>query len=115
MCLDTARALHREPQSLEVLEAELALARGGDRRLDAQIDRLLATARGELAEAGLRSFCRDLVVTEQAALLARHAPSVVADAFIASRIPGEGAAFGLLPPGLDQAAIVGRAALMSSG
>ena len=47
----------------------------------------------------------------QGALLVRHAPAPVADAFCATRLAGDwGHAFGTLPPGLDTAAIVRRAA-----
>ncbi len=54
---------------------------------------------------------RDLVLALQAALLVKHAPSAVADAFCASRLDGEsGAAFGMLPRGLDTRALVERAA-----
>ena len=49
----------------------------------------------------------------QAALLIKHAPAAVADAFCASRLDGDGgAAFGLLPRGLDVRAIVERAAAL---
>jgi putative acyl-CoA dehydrogenase len=48
----------------------------------------------------------------QAALLQRHAPSPVADGFIASRLVEgafTGAAFGTLPSGVEARAIVQRA------
>jgi putative acyl-CoA dehydrogenase len=54
----------------------------------------------------------------QGALLVRYGDPAVADAFVASRLaddggsgsfPGWGAAFGILPSGVDTAAIVGRA------
>jgi putative acyl-CoA dehydrogenase len=51
------------------------------------------------------------VLALQAALLIKHAPSAVADAFCASRLGGEGGgAFGTLPRGLDFQAIAARAA-----
>jgi putative acyl-CoA dehydrogenase len=54
---------------------------------------------------------RDLVLVIQAALLLRHAPAPVADAFCASRLGKEpGGTFGLLPSGIDCRAIVERAA-----
>jgi len=47
----------------------------------------------------------------QAALLIKHAPAHVADAFCAARLPGEeGGVFGLLPRGVDARAIASRAA-----
>ena len=45
----------------------------------------------------------------QGALLVRHAPDAVADAFCASRLGGDaGLAFGTLPPGLDLGAVLDR-------
>jgi putative acyl-CoA dehydrogenase len=55
---------------------------------------------------------RELVLALQAALMLRHAPPAVADAFCASRLDeeGGGTVFGLLPRGLNLRAIVERAA-----
>jgi putative acyl-CoA dehydrogenase len=54
---------------------------------------------------------RDLIVTLQAALLARHAPAAVSEAFCASRLNAKnGSAFGMLPRGVDFRAIADRAA-----
>ena len=43
MCLDVLRATRREPAAVEALLAELALARGGNSRLDAHIATLTST------------------------------------------------------------------------
>ena len=110
VCLDVLRALRREPETLAALEAELATARG-DPRLDARIEALLATARAEVPESAARRLCRELVVTLQAALLLRHAPSFVAEGFIASRLGGGGDAFGLTVEDADLRPIVERAAV----
>jgi putative acyl-CoA dehydrogenase len=54
---------------------------------------------------------RDIVLALQAALLIRHSPPEVSDAFCASRLAGDsGGVFGTLPRGLDLAAIAARAA-----
>jgi putative acyl-CoA dehydrogenase len=108
--LDLLRAASREPESVEALLAEIALASGADARLDAAVSRL----ERELADAdGLDYRARRVV--EQAALclqgslLLRHAPPEVADAFCATRLGGEGGrAYGTLPAGVDCAAIVER-------
>ena len=110
VCLDVLRALQREPRCLEAVAAELAPLAGVDRRLDAQIEVVLSAPRQGLGEGDLRRYCRDLVVTVQAALLARHAPPIISDAFLATRLGGERGAFGLLPQGLDLRRIVDRAA-----
>jgi putative acyl-CoA dehydrogenase len=65
-------------------------------------------------EGQARALVRELVLALQAALLIKHAPAVVADAFCASRLDGEGGSvLGLLPRGADLHAIVERAALVS--
>jgi putative acyl-CoA dehydrogenase len=50
------------------------------------------------------------VIAVQGALLLRHAPAMVAEAFVVSRIAQDvGGAFGRLPSGLDLDAILARA------
>jgi putative acyl-CoA dehydrogenase len=110
MCLDVLRAIARLPQAGAVLRAELET---GDKRLEAfaaqLIKRLVAPDRNDEAQA--RVLTRDLVLALQGALLIRHAPPAVADAFCASRLNGDAiSAFGALPRGLDLRAIVERAA-----
>ena len=112
--LDVLRALGREPSAVEAFRAEVELARGADRRLDAAVDRLgkeLTT----VDEGGARRLVELMGLALQGSLLVRHAPSYVADAFCATRLgepdaPGPaGLAFGTLPRGLDTAAVVARA------
>ncbi len=108
MCLDVLRAIGRTPNAADVLRAELD---GSDKRVGAfagkLAQRLSAPDRNDEAQA--RALTRDLLLAFQAALLVRHAPPAVADAFCASRLAGDSAAFGLLPRGLDLRAIVARA------
>ncbi|HSF97217.1 MAG TPA: acyl-CoA dehydrogenase family protein, partial [Ornithinibacter sp.] len=98
--LDVVRALTRDPASLAALGKELALARGHDAVLDAAIDR--CDTASELAQApdapfAARRLVEHLAVTLQACLLVRHAPTPVADAFVASRLGGDhGSTFGTL-------------------
>jgi putative acyl-CoA dehydrogenase len=112
ICLDVLRAMVREPASLPALLAEIRLARGADRRLDAEADALeAALARPEDAEARARSLVERMALLLQASLLLRHAPAPVADAFCAGRLAsGAGLAFGTLPAALDLGAILERAA-----
>jgi len=110
MCLDVLRAFGRTPNAAEVLRLELA---GSDARLRAFAEnlagRLAASDRNDESQA--RVLVRDLVLAIQAALLVRHAPPAVADAFCASRLSGDGGgAFGTLPRGCDTRAIAERAA-----
>jgi len=104
------RAIERTPNAAEVLGQELD---GGDARLKIFAghlqERLRASDRNDESQA--RMLVRDLVLALQAALLIKHSPPAIADAFSASRLAGEGAsAFGTLPRGLDLRAIAERAA-----
>jgi putative acyl-CoA dehydrogenase len=109
--LDVLRAAAREPAVVDVFFDELAESAGDDRRLDDHVERL----RKQLAspddlEHRARRVVEDMAVALQGALLVRHAPAAVADAFCASRLDGEGGhAFGTLPAGLDARAVVARA------
>ncbi|WP_313174924.1 isovaleryl-CoA dehydrogenase [Massilia sp.] len=110
MCLDVLRALGKNPQeSRAALEAELAPAAALDPRFAAYVARLgedLASA----SETGARRIAERLVIAVQGALLLRHAPPYVAEAFVASRIERDvGGAFGRLPDGVDCEAILARA------
>lgn len=111
ICLDVLRALTREPESVEALVAELAAARGQDRRYDQFVKHLQeALANKADMESRARRLVEDLALALQAALLLKHGPAPVADAFCASRLDRDhGGAFGTLPPGLDFAAIIERA------
>jgi putative acyl-CoA dehydrogenase len=61
-------------------------------------------------EARARRIVEKMAIALQASLLIRHSPSAVADAFCATRLgDGGGAAYGSLPAGLDQRAIIERA------
>jgi putative acyl-CoA dehydrogenase len=113
ICLDVLRAMAREPESLPAFLAELQLARGADRRLDALCDRLESELR-QPAEAELRArrVVEAMALALEASLLVRHAPQAVADAFCASRLGEGGAAgliFGTLPAGVAFREIVERA------
>ena len=111
MGLDVLRAIARTPNAADIIQQEIAGA--GDKRLQVFAaylkERLTGPERNDESQA--RVLARDLVLALQAALLIRHAPAYVADAFCASRLSGEaGSAFGTLPRGLKLAAIVERAA-----
>jgi putative acyl-CoA dehydrogenase len=137
--LDVLRALARAaaPGSTgpaDALLAELDRAAGGDRRLDEACDRLrgllpgLAATAGPDAEFAARRLAGTIAVTLQAALLVRHAPAAVADAFCASRLgsgslgsgslgwgtlSGPGVPFGTLPDDVATGAILDRATASS--
>jgi len=124
--LDVLRALARTPGCADALLAELDLAAGGDRRLDAALGQLrqllagLETATSLEAQYRARRLAGLIAVAMQAALLVRYQPGPVADAFCGSRLGpaaagGPGAPFGTLPDGLDVAAILDRARVSVRG
>ncbi|MGW0892396.1 isovaleryl-CoA dehydrogenase [Saccharopolyspora sp. NPDC002578] len=98
--LDVLRALEKQPESAAALLAELDTARGGDARYDEALARL----RAELAAPSpvrARRLAELIALTLQAALLRRHAPNEVADAFVATRlVPDVGRSFGTAADGL---------------
>ena len=110
MALDVLRALERTPEAIEALRAELGPVRGGDRRLDGFIAELEAMLRSRPREAEARRLTEMLVLALEGALLVRHAPAAVADAFCASRLAGWSGAFGTLPAAVDARTVVARAA-----
>ena len=117
IALDVLRAAVRSPASVPAFLDEVRKARGGDRRLDRLTDRLqdeLGAAQEH--EARARRLVERMAVALQASLLIRHSPQALADAFCATRLGGEGGAvYGALPAGLDNRAIVERAAPIGAG
>jgi putative acyl-CoA dehydrogenase len=111
--LDVLRALTREPGVLDAWITEVGRAAGGDARLDRAVRETLELLADHsdpaTAEVGARRLAARMAVCLQGALLVRHAPTEVADAFCASRLSGDSAGtFGQLPHGLELRAIVDR-------
>ena len=109
-CLDVLRVLNREPDCLDAFMDEAALAKG----MDGRFDRYLASLhvefenRDELAYRA-RRVLEKMALTMQASLLLRHAPGHVAEAFCAARLAGgSGLVYGMLPDGVDCAALIDR-------
>ena len=108
MCLDVLRAARRESAAIDAIVAEMALARGADARLDRHAA-MLATAlrQPDTRERDARRIAGAIAVGLAAALLVRHAPAAIGDAYCASRLDdGYGGALGTLPAGVDLPAIV---------
>jgi putative acyl-CoA dehydrogenase len=112
MCLDTLRAMGRHPGSVEVLAAELAPALGKNRAFDGFVAKLKGgLGNPQDIEIRSRELTQGMALAMQGALLLRHAPAPVAEAFCASRLtPGHwGAAFGTLPATTDFNTLLDRA------
>jgi len=109
ICLDVLRALAREPQSAEALFAELDQAKGAYADLDRTIDEAKASLTAT-TEPRARRIVENLALALQGALLTRHAPSAVADAFIATRLGAEPwRTYGAYEATIDERALIRRA------
>jgi putative acyl-CoA dehydrogenase len=112
--LDVLRALVKEPGGLDAFLAECEGARGADPRLDAHLTALPARiqriARAPDPQFDARRVVEDLALALEGALLVRHAPHAVSDAFCAARLGGQGGrVYGTLPSGVDAVGIIDRA------
>ncbi|NEX92793.1 isovaleryl-CoA dehydrogenase [Caulobacter sp. 17J65-9] len=109
IALDVLRTLQREPAALEAYVAEIAQAKDQDARFDAAARELTDQLAAPPAEAHARHLTERMALLLQGALLVRHAPAAVADAFCASRLAGLGGrSYGALPDGVDVDAVVAR-------
>ena len=108
-CLDVLRALSKEPGVLDALFSELGDGHG-DTRLAAHIRQL----RNDFSDTAdiqyrARQLTEDVAVALQAKLLLEAGNSTVSDAFLASRLGGEGGrVYGTLPRGVDVEALLAR-------
>jgi putative acyl-CoA dehydrogenase len=97
ICLDVLRSLSKSRDGLDALLGDMEGI--GDGRLTAHAQSIRALLEDTAtAEAGARRLVERIAVGVQAALMARQASTAEAEAFIASRIAGDGGrAFGTLP------------------
>jgi putative acyl-CoA dehydrogenase len=109
--LDVLRILRKRPESLAAWREQLRPARS-EPRLAREANRLeRELADPDLSASQARDVSERMALLWQAALLLQHAPSHVADAFVASRIDrAAGRTLGTLPAGTAFRGIVERAA-----
>lgn len=114
IALDVLRALTHDDASADAFADELAITEGASGLLDGHVARTLellveVAADPVSAQTQARRLSEGLALALQASLMLRHAPSLDAEAFIASRLGEDRAAqYGVLPRGTDAAAIVAR-------
>ncbi len=115
MCLDVLRAIGKEPANFTALSAELDFGKGHSRALNSYIleakreisTYMKAVAEKDFAslafgELSARRLVEHLALALQAVQMVKHAPEVIADLFVASRIEKTaGVAFGTLNTDLD--------------
>jgi putative acyl-CoA dehydrogenase len=109
--LDVLRIVRKQPEALAAWHDEL-VPTFGDPRIAAEAQLLRRELAGDDgAEARARSLSERMALLWQGALLVRHAPNYISDAFVESRIDGRrGQVLGTLPHGTRLRAIVDRAA-----
>jgi putative acyl-CoA dehydrogenase len=112
IALDILRTLRREAAARDAFAAEIEPAVGGHADLAAAWRGLQPRLGAATAEGDARRLAEDMALLLQGALLVRHAPACVADAFCATRLGGDGGrSFGILPAGADRAGIIARQVL----
>ncbi|MEP4036598.1 acyl-CoA dehydrogenase family protein [Pseudophaeobacter sp.] len=111
ICLDVLRALQRDPEAGAAFLSEVESARVGNSHFDKSLDDLkVALADTSDIELRARRLTEHMALVWQAALLVKHAPAPVSDAFCASRLGARwSGSYGTLPTGVDCGAIVQRA------
>ena len=97
-CLDFLRASAKEPAAIAALVTEISAAKGGNRHLDEEFDRLMNDLTDTATlEVRARMVVERIALCLQASILVRAGNAVVSDAFCASRLGGQkGQAFGTL-------------------
>lgn len=91
--LDTLRALHKQPETVDPLLAELDSAHGRDARYDNAVKLLRAELSDPKPERA-RRLAELLALCVQGGLLLRYAPEDVSDAFLATRFEESGHTLG---------------------
>ena len=109
-CLDVLRAMRKEPDTVDVLFAELRQARGMESNYDAFVQRIEREfANADSIELRARRMVEDLGLALQAAILLQHGNAAVTEAFCASRLSGgQRLVLGTLPVGVKLEAIIER-------
>jgi len=97
MCMDVRRALRKDARCRDALAAELASVRGASGDFDAFVTRVDALVDAMLDDEYLaRPATEALARAIQGVELIRHAPSDVADAFLATRLASGPGVAGML-------------------
>jgi putative acyl-CoA dehydrogenase len=111
ICLDVLRAMRREPESVAALIKEIDSVRGANGEFDRAGARLKEALAQPSGEADARRLVEQMALVLQGAVLLRHAPSAIADAFCATRLADRpGITYGAPAAKLDAQTILSRAA-----
>lgn len=119
IALDVLRALGRDSDAVEAFGAYAGATAGVYREYDAELNRTkdlitdVAAANRSDAQSSAAALARPLVESMalilQSAVMLRHAPTPVAEAFVHARLgPNRASMYGVLPRGLDLGAVLER-------
>jgi putative acyl-CoA dehydrogenase len=109
ICLDVLRTLGKDKAARERLMAELALVRGRAAQYDRAMDGLAAWP-DQPPEAEARLFVERLATLLAAAVLLQGGAGPVAEAYVATRVAGEGGRVaGAWPARIDREGLIARA------
>lgn len=89
ICLDVLRSLAKDPRARAVIDAELDAVAGDDPRFDAALQAYRARWTSLPPEQDARWFVERTASLLTAAILIRHAPEAIAEAFVATRVSGD--------------------------
>jgi putative acyl-CoA dehydrogenase len=104
------RTLQREPEALQLVLAEIAPVAKERREIAGMLSRIEGLLRGTDHETRAREIVQCFALALQAALLVRHGPPAIADAFCRTRLgDAPPAIYGTLPVDIATADIVARA------
>ena len=110
ICLDVLRTLAKDGAARGRLEGELAAARGRSRLYDRAMDDLAAAWADAPPEAEARWFVERLATLLAASVLIREGAEPVAEAYVATRVAGEGGRVaGAWPARIDREGLIARA------
>jgi putative acyl-CoA dehydrogenase len=110
ICLDVLRAMSREPESVAAFIDEIESGRQPCAPLDGAVERLKDRLIRPAAESDARRLVEEMALVLQGAILARHGPAGMADAFCSTRFAERPAwALGAFDTKIDSDAILARA------
>lgn len=109
--LDLMRTIARSPETLQAYLAEVKKPLGADKCFDNYVATLEARWQpSALSEYNARQLIESMALALQASLLLQSDNTLIAEAFIHSRLSDKSSLlFGSMPPGIDCAAIIERA------
>ncbi len=111
--LDLLRAISRSPETLDAWLGEIGPASGNDANFDAAVTDVLNSLAGDptTMAAQARRLAEQMALILQGAILLQHAPTPIADAFMATRFrpQGAGRTFGAFDTNVDIDLLIERA------